>query len=135
MRTEGILSKEERALPFRLDRGERRGEQNGLRRSHQGAHIQGLSLSETRECTACELKITFYSDKMKTVAGRTAFQTALRSFSKEAEGKVSIYVILVKGVYMQSSTYFFCRRFLLVTRRTRRHEGFQGFLDMRRCKN
>ena len=47
---------------------------------------------------------------MKTVAGRTAFQTALRSFSKETEGKVSIYVILVKGVYMQSSTYFFLQK-------------------------
>ena len=87
-RTEGLLSKEERALPFSLDRGERGGEQNGLRRSHQGAHIQGLSSSETRDCTTCELRVTFYSGKMKTVAGRTAFQTALRSFSKEAEGKV-----------------------------------------------
>ena len=39
------------------------------------------------------------------------------------ESKVSIYVILVKGKYMQSSTflnydyyYYFCRRFLLVKR-------------------
>ena len=48
---------------------------------------------------------------MKTVAGRTAFQTALRSFSKETEGKVSIYVILVKEEYMQSSIFVFSEGF------------------------
>ena len=41
-------------------------------------------------------------------------------------GKVSIHVILVKEEYMQSSTYFF-RRFLLVIRSSRHHEGFWCF--------
>ena len=43
---------------------------------------------------------------MKAIALETAFQLALRNCSKEAGGKVSIYVILVKGEYMQSGTYF-----------------------------
>ena len=43
---------------------------------------------------------------MRTIAWEAAFQIALRNCSKEVGGKVSIYVILVKGEYMQSSTYF-----------------------------
>ena len=44
---------------------------------------------------------------MRTAAPETVSQIALRNCSKDAGGKVSIYVILVKGKYMQSSTYFF----------------------------
>ena len=44
---------------------------------------------------------------MKTATQETAFQIALSNCSKEVGEKVSIYVILVKGEYMQSSTYFF----------------------------
>ena len=44
---------------------------------------------------------------MKTIDQDTAPQVALRNCSKEAGGTVNIYVILVKGEYMQSSTYFF----------------------------
>lgn len=44
---------------------------------------------------------------MKIIAQETAFQIALRNCSKEVQEKVSIYVILVKEEYMQSSTYFF----------------------------
>ena len=51
---------------------------------------------------------------MRTTAWETAPQITLRDCSKEAEGKVSISVILVKGEYMQSSTYL-SRRFLLVS--------------------
>ena len=51
---------------------------------------------------------------MRTAAWETAPQIALRNFSKEAERKISTYVILVKGEYMQSSTYF-PRRFLPVS--------------------
>ena len=47
--------------------------------------------------------------KMRTIAHELAFQMALRNCSKEVGGKVSIYVILVKGEYVQSSTYFFQR--------------------------
>ena len=66
---------------------------------------------------------------MRTVAWETAFQIALKN-CLEVGGKVSIYVILLKGEYIQSSTYF-CRRFLLVlgrllllTRSKPHHEKF-----------
>ena len=48
--------------------------------------------------------VSFIWGKMRTAAQETAFQIALRNYSKEVGGKVSIYVILVKGEYMQSST-------------------------------
>ena len=41
---------------------------------------------------------------METVAWETAPQIALRNCSKEAEGQGSIYVILVKEEYLESST-------------------------------
>ena len=43
---------------------------------------------------------------MKTISKETTFQIALRNCSKVVEGEISKYVILVKGEYMQSSTYF-----------------------------
>ena len=43
---------------------------------------------------------------MRTIAQEIAFQIALRNCSEEVGGKVNIYVILVKGEYLQSSTYF-----------------------------
>ena len=53
----------------------------------------------------------FIWGKMRTTARETASQIALRNCSKEAEGEVSIYVILVKGEYMQLSTYYFAEGF------------------------
>ena len=41
---------------------------------------------------------------MRTTAQETAAQIGLRNCSKEIGGTHSIYVILVKGEYMQSST-------------------------------
>ena len=49
--------------------------------------------------------------KMRTIAWETAFQIALRNCSKEVRGKISIYVILVKGKYIQSRTYFLAEGF------------------------
>ena len=60
---------------------------------------------------------------MRTIAQETAFQIALSNCSKELGRKVSIYVILVKREYMQSSTYFW-KKFLLVTRIGLHQEGF-----------
>ena len=59
---------------------------------------------------------------MRTVAWETVPQIALRNCSKEEERKDSIYVILVKGEYMHSSTLV-SRRFLLVTRNIHHREG------------
>ena len=42
---------------------------------------------------------------MRTAAQETAPQIAMRLCFKEAGGKDSIYVILVKGEYMQLSTF------------------------------
>ena len=47
-----------------------------------------------------------FGGKMRTIAQETAFQIALKNCTKEVGGKVSIHVILVKGEYVQSSTYF-----------------------------
>ena len=45
--------------------------------------------------------------KMRTVAQEIASQIARRNCSKEVEGKVSVYVVLVKGEHTQSSTFSF----------------------------
>ena len=50
---------------------------------------------------------------MRTAARERAPQIALRNCSKEVGEKDRMYVILVKGEYVQSSTFIF-RRFLLV---------------------
>ena len=84
-----------------------------------------------------ELQVKFYLGKMKTIAWESAFQIALRNYSKEAGGTVSIYMLLVKGEYMQSSTdlFFVHGRFLLVVRTVIAIKDFSAFLDMRRYKN
>ena len=52
---------------------------------------------------------------MRTAAQETtAPQIALGNCPEEAGRKVSIYEILMKGEYMQSSTYFF-KRFLVIS--------------------
>ena len=47
---------------------------------------------------------------MRTATWETAPQIALRNCSKEVREKDNIYMILVKGEYVQSSTYFFVER-------------------------
>ena len=74
------------------------------------------------QCKNCQL--SFIWGKMRTAAWEIQPQTALRNCSREVRGKDSIHVILVKGEYVQSST-FFCRKFLL--RNNCHHEGFQCF--------
>ena len=51
---------------------------------------------------------------MRTVAWDTVSPIALRNYSKEVREEVSTYEILVKGEYMQWSTYS-SKRFLLVS--------------------
>ena len=48
--------------------------------------------------------VSFIGGKMRTIAQETAFQIALRNCSKEVK-KVSIYVILVKGEYIQPNMW------------------------------
>ena len=79
---------------------------------------------------------------MRTIARETTFKVALRYCPKATEGKVSIYVILVKGEYTQSSTYFFLQVFaslMKVIVNFEKHMSpwrvFSTFLDMRRYKS
>ena len=48
---------------------------------------------------------------MRITALETAFQITLKNFSKEIGWKVNIYVILVKGESMQSTTYIFAEHY------------------------
>ena len=59
---------------------------------------------------------------MRTIAWKTAFQLALRNCSKEVGGKVSINEILMKGEYIQSSTYFFPKVSASLMKVTASHE-------------
>ena len=43
---------------------------------------------------------------MKTIAREIAIQIALRNYFSEVWGKVSVYVLLGRGEYMQSNKYF-----------------------------
>ena len=55
----------------------------------------------------CEdFKLSFIWGKMSIAAQETAPHIALRNCSKEVRGRDSIYVILVKAEFMQSSIYF-----------------------------
>ena len=57
----------------------------------------------------------FIWSKMRTIAWEAAFQKALKYSSKEVGGKVSIYVILVKGREVHAALHPFCRSLLLIS--------------------
>ena len=60
----------------------------------------------------CEYKeLSFICGRMRTTALGTEFQIILKNFSKEIGWKVKIYVILVKGESMQSTTYIFAEHY------------------------
>ena len=67
------------------------------------ATAYGVSKSRTR---LSNFTLTFHFHR-RTTAWETAPQIALRDCSKEERGKVGIYVILLKGQYMESSTCIF----------------------------
>ena len=71
-----------------------------------------VDLKKKKDAQFGSCQLSFIWAKMRTAAWETA---PLRSCSKERGGKDGIFLILVKGGYMQSSTYFFCRKFLLVS--------------------
>jgi len=66
-----------------------------------------LLTKKDMQCEKC--KLSFIGGKMRTLGWKTASQKALRWWGR------SIYMILVKGSSMQSSTYF-TKGFLLVIR-------------------
>ena len=69
-----------------------------------------LTEGKKKKSTVWELWVKFYLGQMRTVPQGIAFQIALRNCSREASGKVSIYVLLVNKKYTH-----FCRRLLLVS--------------------
>ena len=55
-------------------------------------------------------------------------------FLQRGSGGMRIYVILVKGEFMQSSAYL-TKGFVLVTRSWCHHGGFNAFLDMKKYRD
>ena len=62
-------------------------------------------MSTKKDAQLERCKLSFIWGKMRTIAQETASQIALRNCSKEVKRKVSIYVILVKGEYIQPNTW------------------------------
>ena len=67
------------------------------------ATVYGVAKSRTR---LSNFTFTFHFHR-RTAAWETAPQKGLRDCPREERGKVGIYVILVKGQYMESSTCIF----------------------------
>ena len=86
------------------------------------------------------MRVVFYSvwGKMRTAARETAPKIVLKYCSKEIGKKDSIYVILVKGEYMQSRIHFLIESSSWSHETSASHEkkiitmkDFSAFLDMR----
>ena len=69
-------------------------------------------------------ELSFTWGKMRTAAGETEAQIALRDCSKEVAGESQYLRFWWRGNSMQSSAYF-TKDFLLVTRSWRHHEGIE----------
>ena len=72
-------------------------------------YVVVVNLKKNAQWESCEL--SFIWGSVRTAALEKAPQIALQDCSKEAGGKDSICVILVKGEYTQSRTYFFVESF------------------------
>ena len=115
----------------------------------QGSPASGLSPSDLwgeqnavdwgKKIIMWELWVKFYWGRNKDYSLEDSISDSSEKLLQRGRrwvGKVNIYVILMKGKYVQSSMYyFFAEDFCLswgadVTRR-----DFSAFLDMRRCKN
>ena len=101
--------------------------QSSPRRISYLSRYEDVDLKEKN--AVCESwKLSFIWGKLETAALESAPQIALRNCSKEVED--SMYVILVKGEYMQSSMFIFYKisaglmKFLQVTRNCCHHEVF-----------
>ena len=64
-----------------------------------------VDLKENAQCESYEL--SFIWGNMKTAAWETEPEIVLRDCSKDVWAKESVYVILEKGEYMQSSKVIF----------------------------
>ena len=84
-------------------------------------------LKKKAPCELCKLSLIW--GKLGTICLGESISDSSEKRLPRGAGKVSIDVILVKGEYVQSSTYF-CRKFLLVTRSIITIvKDFSAFLD------
>ena len=65
-----------------------------------------LSTEKKKRAQCDNYELSFIWGKMRTIAWETASPIALRNCSKESGEEVSMYVILVKGEYIQLTRYF-----------------------------
>lgn len=72
---------------------------------------------------------------MRTIAWETVCEIALRNFSKEVTGKVSIYVILMNGEYKAIKHIFSLQKVSATHKEHVIMKDFSAFLDIRRYKN
>ena len=63
--------------------------------------MNGVNYGEKKKAQHESCELSFIGGKMRTIVWETDFQIALRYCSKEVEGKVSTFMILVKEEYIQ----------------------------------
>ena len=66
-----------------------------------------MYLADFKKMHSVSCELNFIWGNMKTTAWETAPPIALRNCSKEVGGKVSVYVIVLNGEYIQSALFFF----------------------------
>ena len=89
-----------------------------------------------------KLKVKFYLGQNKDCSPGHSTLDSSENLLQSGRGKYGIYAIWMKQGYMQSSAYFFCRKFLLVSwsfcwswERVATIKDFSSFLDMRKYKD
>ena len=81
-------------------------------------------LSTKKRCTTWEFQVKFYLGQNEDCSPVDSTSDSSEELLRRGRGGRLIYVILVKGKFNESSTYF---TFLLVTNSWYYHEGFQCF--------
>ena len=96
--------------------------------------VVGLAMlaEKDAQCESCKLGFIWGQNDVCSL-GDSNLDSSVKLFQKGSGGR-SIYVILVKGKFMQSSAYF-TKVFLLVKRPDVIMKGLSAFLDMRKCKD
>ena len=74
-----------------------------------------LKKKKKKRCTIWELRVEFYLGQNEDCSLGDSTSDSSEKLLQRGRGKDSILVALVKGGYRQSSMYFFCRTFLLVS--------------------
>ena len=70
---------------------------------------KSLLIKKKKKCTTWELQVKFYLGQYEDSSLGDSTSDSSEKLFQEVMGEDSIYVILVKGEHVQSSTYFFQR--------------------------